>query len=207
MNITRLSAISLAGLALSAGAASALTIEVNESDQVDLLGPNSLDAPPSEKAELNFGGAGQFFELGAGEHLRVNGTVGTSDAGEDLWDLFKFTSFEKFTVSLIDFEFAGDNVNTGFRMYDDFGELVEGFNLADPPASPNGTLFEDEFQPGTYILGAFETTPGIRQPFHLGVTTHGTPTPPEVPLPAAAWFLVGGMAALGAAKAGRRRRG
>ena len=98
MNITRLSAISLAGLALSAGVASASTFEYNESDSGDLLGPapadppNIVDVPPAAKADLDFEGANQFFELGAGEHLRVNGTVGTSDAGEDLWDLFKFTS-------------------------------------------------------------------------------------------------------------------
>ena len=218
MNITRLSAISLAGLALSAGVASASTFEYNESDpdSVDLLGPppaegsNIFDIPPEEKANLPFEDNDQFFELGAGEHLRVNGTVGLDDNNpEDLFDLFKFTSSEKFTVSNIDFEFSpGNEGNTGFRLYDEFGELVKGFDLfPDPnPDAPNGTLFEDEFVPGSYILGVFDRSD--RQPFHLGVTTHGAPNgPSEVPLPAAAWFLVGGVAALGAAKAGRRRRG
>jgi hypothetical protein len=221
MNITRLSAISLAGLALSAGTASAATIEYNEFDGGDLLGPGLADVPPAngitgsdpeEFATLDFAGANQFFELEAGDHLVVNGTVGLGEVGEDgeptedLWDLFKFSASEEFTLSNIDFEFDPDNLgNTGFRLLDDSGNEVD---RADAFVPDNDTsdedLFTNKFAAGTYIFGVFDTTPDIRQPFHLGVTVHDTPS--EVPLPAAAWFLVGGVAALGAAKAGRRRK-
>lgn len=191
----------LLALALSAGVATASTIEYDEALSGDLAGPADGDSPtPSEILALTLDSLGT---LGASQHLLVKGTYGDDPENEieDLWDLFRFSTTETFEVSLIDFEFVDGNEISQFRIFDDEGELEAGFNQG--AGGPNGNLFDREYEAGTYILGGFETG-AFRQPYQLRVTTNAAPS--EVPVPAAAWLLAGGLAALGAAKAARRRR-
>ena len=187
MQIFTLSTAALLSLGLSAGLAAASTELWNETDDGDLGGP--FDSPDED-----------FGLLVPGEHFTVNGVVGPAPVNSEELDQFGSTTLTPFVVTLLDFELVPDNPNTSFKLEQGTVEIVTenvGFGT--------GNLFGVDFAAGSYLLGAIESTQGIEQPYHLRIAT--APAPSEVPLPAGAWLLVGGVAALGAAKAARRRRG
>lgn len=184
MMIARLTSVLLA-LAVSAGVASASSVVYDEDVSGDLGG--AFDTPDEDLGTLLPGG-----------HFLVKGTVGALQG--DNSDPFGFTTVTPFTVSLIDFELVPDNGTLSMLLEQNTTQV--SFDAVDSDGAVVPVFGGAQFAAGSYVLGPIENNPAISQPYQLRIST----APSEVPLPAAAWLLVGGVAALGAAKAARRRR-